>query len=166
MQIRSSHHKDFPRILDVINDAAEAYRGVIPADRWHEPYMSMDSLSEEIEAGVHFWVAEQDTELTGVMGIQDRDEVALIRHAYVISAVQGEGIGKRMLQHVLRQSSKRILVGTWAAASWAVRFYQRNGFVLFDEEEKNHALSKYWNIPDRQIETSVVLEYQNNLEIE
>ena len=166
MQIRRSNTDDFESILNVINDAANAYRGVIPVDRWHEPYMSKPSLAAEIESDVNFWIAEEDDKVLGVMGIQSRAGVALIRHAYVITASQGIGTGKQLLHHVIGQTSKRLLVGTWAAASWAIRFYQRNGFILLSENEKNRALRKYWDVPERQIETSVVLEYKADASID
>ena len=144
-------------ILAIINDAAQAYRGVIPVDRWHEPYMPKDELTEEIADGVVFWVAEKAGHLSGVMGMQDKGEVALIRHAYVVPNMQRKGVGTALLHHVIRLTSKPILVGTWNAATWAVTFYQRNGFTLLPEADKNNLLRRYWSIPERQIETSVVL---------
>ena len=144
-------------ILAIINDAAQAYRGVIPVDRWHEPYMPKDELTEEIADGVVFWVAEKAGHLSGVMGMQDKGEVALIRHAYIIPRMQRKGVGTALLHHVISLTSKPILVGTWAAARWAVTFYQRNGFTLLPEADKNTLLRRYWSIPERQIDTSVVL---------
>ena len=142
----------------IVNAAAEAYRGVIPADRWHEPYLSTDELTEEITAGgVVFWVAELDGRLTGVMGIQDKGDVALVRHAYVTPGVQRAGVGTRLLRHVLDLADKPFLIGTWAAASWAIDFYRRNGFTLVSTDQKDRLLRKYWSIPERQIEESVVL---------
>lgn len=157
MLIRRSVGADFVAILAIINDAAHAYRGVIPADRWHEPYMSADELEEEIARGVVFWVAEHDGRVTAVMGIQDKGEVALVRHAYVASTAQRSGVGTRLLRHVEGLVDKPILIGTWAAASWAIDFYGRNGFTLVPSDEKDRLLRTYWSIPTRQIETSVVL---------
>jgi N-acetylglutamate synthase-like GNAT family acetyltransferase len=155
--IRQSVDTDLAAILAIINDAAQAYRGVIPADRWHEPYMSRDELSSEMEAGVEFWVAEQDGRVVGVMGMQDKGDVSLVRHAYVASSTQRSGIGTDLLHHVQRLAEKPILIGTWAAATWAIAFYQRNGFTLVSSAEKDRLLGTYWSIPARQVETSVVL---------
>jgi N-acetylglutamate synthase-like GNAT family acetyltransferase len=157
VQIRKSREADLPAMLAIINDAAQAYRGVIPADRWHEPYMSARELDAEIADGIVFWVAEEGGRPLGVMGIQDKDDVALVRHAYVSPAVQKTGIGTRLLRHVEGLTKKPILIGTWAAASWAIEFYRQNGFSVVPEDEKNRLLRKYWSIPARQIETSVVL---------
>ena len=156
MLIRKSAHADLPAMLAIVNDAAQAYRGVIPADRWHEPYMPQDELLAEIRAGVVFWVAEE-ARLLGVMGIQDRGEVALVRHAYIASGVQRQGVGTKLLRHVEALVTKPVLIGTWAAASWAIDFYRRNGFTQVSEREKDRLLKKYWSIPARQVETSVVL---------
>jgi N-acetylglutamate synthase-like GNAT family acetyltransferase len=144
-------------MLAIINDAAGAYRGVIPADRWHEPYMPADALAREIDDGVVFWVAEQNGRLAGVLGIQDKGDVALVRHAYVAPTTQRSGIGTRLLRHVEGLVDKPILIGTWAAASWAIDFYRRNGFTVVPSGEKDRLLRTYWSIPARQIETSVVL---------
>jgi len=144
-------------ILAIVNDAAEAYRGVIPDDRWHEPYMAADELDAEIDAGVDFWGYEADGELVGVMGIQPVRDVMLIRHAYVRPKRQGEGIGRALLEHLRGMTDRPILIGTWASAEWAIRFYERNGFELVSEEGKNELLKTYWDIPERQTETSVVL---------
>jgi N-acetylglutamate synthase-like GNAT family acetyltransferase len=141
----------------VINDGAQAYRGVIPADRWHEPYMPMEELVREIGGGIVFWAAEDIGRMLGVMGIQDKGEVALVRHAYVLTEAQGKGIGAKLLQHVQGLAKKPVLIGTWAAATWAIDFYKRNGFTVVSNEEKERLLRKYWTIPERQIETSVVL---------
>jgi GNAT superfamily N-acetyltransferase len=142
----------------VINDAAQAYRGVIPADRWHDPYMSADELANEIDSGgIAFWVAEVDGRLTGVMGMQDKGDVTLVRHAYVAPGTQRAGVGTTLLRHVEARVDKPILIGTWAAASWAIEFYRRNGYVLLPNDEKDRLLRTYWSIPTRQIETSVVL---------
>lgn len=144
-------------MLAIVNDAAKAYRGVIPADRWHEPYMPADELAREIAEGVVFWVAEQDGRLAGVMGIQDKGDVALVRHAYVAPTTQRAGVGTSLLRHVEGLVDKPILIGTWAAASWAIDFYRRNGFTVVSSGEKDRLLRTYWSIPARQIETSVVL---------
>jgi len=157
MLIRRSVDADVPGMLAIINDAARAYRGVIPTDRWHEPYMPADDLAKEIADGVVFWVAEQEGRLSAVMGIQDKGDVALVRHAYVASTTQRTGIGTAMLRHVEKLTDKPILIGTWASASWAVDFYLRNGFSLLPTSESSRLLKTYWSIPARQIETSVVL---------
>jgi N-acetylglutamate synthase-like GNAT family acetyltransferase len=155
--IRRSADADFNAMLAIINDAAQKYRGVIPADRWHEPYMPADELKKEIAAGIAFWVAEEDGRVQGVMGIQDKGEVTLIRHAYVATSQQGKGIGTKLLRHLQGLSAKAFLIGTWADASWAIEFYRRNGFTVVSHEEKERLLRKYWSIPPRQVETSVVL---------
>jgi N-acetylglutamate synthase-like GNAT family acetyltransferase len=157
VQIRRSVEADVPAILAIVNDAAQAYRGVIPADRWHDPYMPPDELEKEIAGGVVFWVAEEEGRLLGVMGIQDKGDVALVRHAYVAPATQGKCVGTRLLRHVEGLADKPILTGTWAAASWAIEFYERNGFTVVPGSEKDRLLRTYWSIPARQIETSVVL---------
>ena len=144
-------------MLAIINQAAQAYRGVIPADRWHEPYMPEAELRAEIGAGVAFWLADEDRRVLGVMGMQDKGEVALVRHAYVAPAAQRKGVGGALLAHVTRLAGKPVLVGTWAAAAWAIDFYRRHGFTLVSDEEKDRLLRRYWSIPARQIETSVVL---------
>ena len=144
-------------MLAIINDAAQAYRGVIPADRWHEPYMPMDELVKEIAAGVVFWVAGEEGRLSGVMGIQDKGAVALVRHAYVAPTGQRKGVGTRLLRHVQGLADKPVLIGTWAAATWAIEFYRRNGFTVVPPGDKDRLLRTYWSIPTRQIETSVVL---------
>jgi GNAT superfamily N-acetyltransferase len=157
MSIRPCRDGDRDAILAIVNEAAEAYRGVIPADRWREPYMPGDELDEEIAAGVVFWGYETDGELVGVMGVQDVGELDLIRHAYVSPALQGRGIGSRLLEHLTGPATRRMLVGTWAAARWAIRFYRRHGFVSVPPDRTAELLRTYWNIPERQIETSVVL---------
>ncbi len=159
--IRRCNESDFETIYEIINDAALAYRSVIPTDRWHEPYMSSDELSREISDGVIFWGAEQNGQLNGVMGIQDKAYVTLIRHAYVRTGIQKQGIGTLLLHHFEKSVEKPILIGTWADASWAIAFYQANGYQLVTPEEKTELLKKYWTIPDRQIETSVVLADSN-----
>ena len=157
MLIRKSVKADFAAMLAIINDAARAYHGVIPADRWHEPYMPPDELEREIIGGVVFWVADQDGPLSGVIGIQDKGDVALVRHAYVTPTTQRSGVGTKLLRHVEGLVDKPILIGTWAAASWAIEFYRRNGFTIVPTDHKDHLLRKYWSIPARQIETSIVL---------
>ena len=157
MLIRESAEADLVAILALVNDAAQAYRGVIPVDRWREPYMSTDELEKEISGGVVFWLAEQEGRLLGVMGIQDKGDVALVRHAYVAPTIQRKGVGTRLLRHVEGLTDKPILIGTWANASWAIEFYQRNGFTVVPNSQKDRLLRTYWSIPARQIETSVVL---------
>jgi N-acetylglutamate synthase-like GNAT family acetyltransferase len=157
MVIRQSVEADFAAMLAIVNDAARAYRGVIPVDRWHEPYMSAGELAREIAGGVAFWIAEQEGRLVGVMGIQDKGDVALVRHAYVDPTTQRAGVGTRLLRHVEGLVDKPILIGTWAAASWAIDFYRRNGFTVVPGDDKDRLLRTYWSIPARQIETSVVL---------
>jgi N-acetylglutamate synthase-like GNAT family acetyltransferase len=157
MVIRQSVEADFAAMLAIVNDAAYAYHGVIPVDRWHEPYMPADDLAREIAEGVVFWVAEEEGRLSGVMGIQDKGDVALVRHAYVAPTTQRTGVGTRLLRHVEGLVDKPILIGTWAAASWAIEFYRRNGFTVVPSGHKDRLLRTYWSIPARQIETPVVL---------
>jgi len=157
LPIRRCRDNERETILEIVNAAAEAYRGVIPDDCWHEPYMPAEELDLEIAAGVGFWGYETDGELAGVMGIQPVRDVVLIRHAYVLPARQGEGIGRALLEHLRGMTDRPILIGTWTSAEWAIRFYERNGFELVSEEQKNKLLKTYWAIPARQIETSVVL---------
>jgi GNAT superfamily N-acetyltransferase len=149
--------KDFNDMFDIINDAAQAYRGVIPEDRWHDPYMPESELQHEIDNGVRFWGYRDGGRLIGVMGIQDRGDVDLIRHAYVRTDRRKQGVGTKLLHHLESRSVKPILIGTWAAATWAIGFYEKNGYNLLGEDEKNRLLKKYWSIPERQVETSVVL---------
>jgi len=155
--IRACRDDERPAVLAIVNAAAEAYRGVIPEDRWHEPYMDAAELDREIAAGVVFWGFEEDGELVGVMGIQPVGDVDLIRHAYVRPGRQRGGIGGALLAHLRDEASRPMLVGTWAAAEWAIRFYERHGFELVSRERKTELLQRYWDIPERQIETSVVL---------
>jgi GNAT superfamily N-acetyltransferase len=157
MSIRPCRDDEREAILAIVNSAAEAYRGVIPADRWHEPYMSAEELAGEIDAGVEFWGYEEEGELVGVIGIQPLSDVDLIRHAYVAPGSQRKGVGGALLEHVASAATRRILVGTWAAADWAIGFYRRHGFELLSRERATELLRTYWTIPDRQIETSVVL---------
>jgi GNAT superfamily N-acetyltransferase len=155
--IRPCRDDERPAILAIVNAAAEVYRGVIPDDCWHEPYMGPSELDGEIAAGVAFWGYEADGTLIGVMGIQPADDVDLIRHAYVLPGRQRGGVGRALLVHLQRLTTRRMLVGTWAAAEWAISFYRRSGFELVPPERTAELLRTYWNIPDRQIETSVVL---------
>jgi GNAT superfamily N-acetyltransferase len=161
--IRQCQRADFETMYEIINDAAQAYKGVIPLDRWHEPYMPRDELRREIDAGVAFWGHEEDGQLLGVMGIQDVQDVTLIRHAYVRTKRRQQGIGGQLLAHLRRQTSRPVLIGTWADATWAIHFYEKHGFQLVSKEEKNRLLKKYWSIPDRQVETSVVLAEARDL---
>jgi N-acetylglutamate synthase-like GNAT family acetyltransferase len=155
--IRKAREGDRAGMLAIVNAAAQAYKGVIPADRWQEPYMPAEELDSEIAHGVVFWVAEDEGRLLGIMGIQDKGDVALVRHAYVAPGAQRQGIGASLLRHVQGLTKKPVLVGTWADASWAVDFYRRNGFTVVSAAEKDRLLRKYWSIPARQVETSVVL---------
>jgi N-acetylglutamate synthase-like GNAT family acetyltransferase len=155
--IRKCEDRDLKALYEIINDAAQAYKGFIPADRWHEPYMSKDELRSEIDHGVAFWGFEEGGELQGVMGLQDVQDVTLIRHAYVRTGRRRSGIGGELLRFLLDQTAKPVLIGTWAAATWAVAFYQKHGFTRVTEWEKNFLLKKYWTIPERQVEISVVL---------
>jgi GNAT superfamily N-acetyltransferase len=157
IMIRPCRPDDLDAIFTIINDAAQAYRGVIPDDRWHDPYMGRDELVAEISRGVAFWGLETDGALAGVMGIQDRGDVALIRHAYVRTSHGRSGFGSRLLEHLERTTEKPILIGTWAAASWAIRFYEKHGYRVVTPVEKDLLLTRYWHIPPRQVETSIVL---------
>ena len=155
--IRQCHNRDFEVVYAIINDAAQAYHGIIPQDRLKVPYMSKEELKHEIDEGVQFWGYEEDGDLIGVMGIQDIQDVTLMRHAYVRTARQHQGVGEKLLSELRRKSDRPILIGTWADAAWAVRFYEKHGFRLASPEEKERLLKKYWSIPERQVETSVVL---------
>jgi GNAT superfamily N-acetyltransferase len=158
MIIRRSTDGDFESMLAIVNAAAEAYRGAIPEDRWHEPYMSHDEFAGEIDpGGVEFWVVEEIGRVAAIMGVQDKGEVVLVRHAYVAPTAQRSGLGTLLLHHLESLVDKPVLIGTWAAAGWAIRFYERNGYVLLDREVIEGLLRQYWSIPERQIETSVVL---------
>jgi N-acetylglutamate synthase-like GNAT family acetyltransferase len=155
--IRRCTAQDFDRIHTIINDGAQAYKGIIPADRWTEPYMSTHQLQHEIDEGVIFWGYEASGQLSGVMGIQPVRDVTLIRHAYVLTTNQKQGIGAHLLAHLREQATGPVLIGTWADATWAIRFYEKHGFQLVAGQEKDELLKKYWAIPERQVETSVVL---------
>jgi GNAT superfamily N-acetyltransferase len=155
--IRLCGDRDLATMLAIVNDAAVAYRGVIPADRWHDPYMPEAELRDEIAAGVQFWGLETGEGLIGVMGMQPVRDVELIRHAYVRPDRQRHGVGAELIEHLRRRSTRRMLVGTWAAATWAISFYQRHGFELVAPPRAGEVLRSYWTIPERQIDTSVVL---------
>jgi N-acetylglutamate synthase-like GNAT family acetyltransferase len=155
--IRKCTPQDLSVICEIINDAAQAYKGVIPQDRWHDPYMPMEELRHEIDDGVEFWGYEESGNLIGVMGLQDKGDVYLIRHAYVYTSSQNRGIGRDLLRHLEKMTSKPILIGTWADATWAIRFYEKSGYRLVSRLETERLLKKYWKIPERQVVTSVVL---------
>lgn len=155
--IKQCNDNDFGEIYTIINDAAQAYKGKIPSDRWKEPYMSKEELRHEIAEGVVFWGYEEDGELIGVMGIQNVQDVTLIRHAYVRTKRRNQGTGSKLLSYLRELTKRPILIGTWADAVWAIRFYEKHGFKSVSREEKERLLRKYWSIPERQVETSVVL---------
>ncbi len=155
------NNSDLLIVQEIINDGASAYKGVIPADRWHEPYMSLDELQAQVNDGVKFWCYVEGGKMIAVMGIQDKGDVNLIRHAYVRTAARKNGIGGKLLQHLSTLVSTPILIGTWADADWAISFYKKHGFRLVSHDEKELLLRKYWNIPLRQIDTSVVLASAN-----
>jgi N-acetylglutamate synthase-like GNAT family acetyltransferase len=155
--IRICKHADVTEIWAIINDGASTYKGTIPTDRWHEPYMSQQELQREIEDGVVFWAFEDDGQILGVMGIQELQDVTLIRHAYVRTSAQRGGIEGKLLSYLRNLARNPLLIGTWADAKWAIGFYEKYGFTLVSREEKERLLRKYWSIPERQIETSVVL---------
>jgi GNAT superfamily N-acetyltransferase len=155
--IRKCTQQDLSVMCEIINDAARAYKGVIPEDRWHDPYMPIEELKHEIDDGVEFWGYEEAGNLIGVMGLQDKGDVYLIRHAYVYTSSQRCGIGRELLRHLERMTEKPILIGTWADATWAIRFYEKNGYCLLSRSETDRLLKKYWKIPNRQVVTSVVL---------
>jgi ribosomal protein S18 acetylase RimI-like enzyme len=155
--IRPCDERDFESIWSIINDGASAYKGVIPADRWTEPYMAQDKLRREMADGVLFWGYDDSGALLGVMGIQHVDDVTLIRHAYVRTASRQRGIGGLLLAHLRTLTARPVLIGTWADATWAIRFYRKHGFRVVSTEEKEQLLRRYWKIPERQVETSVVL---------
>jgi N-acetylglutamate synthase-like GNAT family acetyltransferase len=155
--IRQCDYRNFETICEIINDAAQAYKGAIPPDCWKEPYMSNKELEREMDEGIVFWGYEEDGELVGVMGIQHIQDVTLIRHAYVRTVKRNQGIGGRLLLFLRKQTTRPILIGTWAGAVWAIRFYEKHGFRVVSPQEKDPLLRKYWSIPKRQIESSVVL---------
>ena len=155
--VRKCNQKDFEEIFEIINDAAQAYKGVIPQDCWREPYMDMEDLWREIGKGVKFWGYEEGGRLLGVMGIQDVQDVTLIRHAYVRTQNRKQGIGGQLLSFLRTQTKRTILIGTWKDAVWAIKFYEKHGFKLVSRKQKDELLRKYWSISERQIETSVVL---------
>jgi N-acetylglutamate synthase-like GNAT family acetyltransferase len=158
--IRKCSENDFDMMYSIINDAAVAYKGVIPADRWKEPYMPKDELRRQIDEGVSFWGFEDRGELVGIMGIQPVQDVTLIRHAYVRTACRNQGIGGKLLKFLVQEITTPVLIGTWADAAWAIRFYEKHGFTRVSVEEKTRLLKTYWSIPERQVETSVVLADQ------
>lgn len=155
--IRLCTPADFDTIYTIINDAAQAYKGIIPADRWHDPYMPREELQQQIDHGVTFYGYQQDGQLAGVMGIQHVQEVTLIRHAYVRTAARNHGIGGQLLSCLRSLTTRPILIGTWADATWAIRFYEKHGFRLVDRSVVPSLLHRYWGVPQRQVETSVVL---------
>ena len=155
--IRRCEPGDFAAVLAVINDGAAAYQGKTPADCWTLPYMPAAELEAELAAGVVFWACTQGEEITAVMGLQDVADVTLIRHAYTRTAHQHRGLGSALLEHLRGRTQRPILIGTWRAATWAVRFYERHGFRLVSEAEKRVLLQRYWTVPERQIQESVVL---------
>jgi N-acetylglutamate synthase-like GNAT family acetyltransferase len=155
--IRRCDDRDFELIRAIINDGAQAYKGIIPADRWTEPYMSAGKLRHEIDEGVVFWGYEQTGTIAGVMGIQSVKDVTLIRHAYVRTSSQNRGIGGQLLSHLLGLANGPVLIGTWVDAVWAIRFYEKHDFRLVNRQQKDRLLKQYWTVPERQIETSVVL---------
>lgn len=157
MDIRRATAADHAAMNALINAAAQAYRGVIPADCWHEPYMTMDEMRAGIAEGIEFWLAEDNGGIAGVMGIQDKGPVALVRHAYVAPDAQRRGTGTALLRHLEALAGTPVLIGTWADAHWAIGFYLRNGYRLLPAAEKDALLQRFWNIPARQVETSVVL---------
>lgn len=159
--IKKSKKGDFKDIYEIINDASSAYKGIIPEDRWKEPYMQEEELQKQIDDGVEFWCYRQNAVILGVMGIQQKFDVTLIRHAYVRTTARNTGVGGKLLQDLLTLTEKPILIGTWADATWAINFYQKNGFRKVSHIEKEQLLRKYWDIPLRQIETSVVLANTN-----
>jgi N-acetylglutamate synthase-like GNAT family acetyltransferase len=155
--IRPCTEQDLEEIFEVINDAAQAYKGVIPEDRFNNPYMPGEELKREIGHGVQFWGYQRNGRLLGVMGLQEVEDVTLIRHAYVRSTHHRRGIGGRLLNDLRSKATRPLLVGTWAAADWAIKFYCRHGFEMAPREQVPVLLRRYWSVPERQIETSVVL---------
>jgi GNAT superfamily N-acetyltransferase len=161
--IRRLASSDCNVIFTIINEAAQAYKGIIPADRWNEPYMPMDKLKEELETGVRFFGWQEEDILIGVMGFQPVKDTTLIRHAYVLTTYQRRGVGRKLLSHLMSLAkTPEVLVGTWASARWAIQFYEKYGFTLVTPKEKDRLLRKYWTIPERQVETSVVLKFERS----
>jgi GNAT superfamily N-acetyltransferase len=163
--IRRCDDHDFDLIWTIINDGSQAYKGIIPEDCWREPYMSRSELRHEIEDGVAFWGYEAAGELLGIMGVQPVEEVTLIRHAYICTRNQNQGIGSHLLSHLQKLTPGPILIGTWADAAWAIRFYEKHGFEIVLPKHKDYLIRRYWKIPQRQIETSVVLADRKWLQI-
>jgi N-acetylglutamate synthase-like GNAT family acetyltransferase len=157
LMIRRCDDHDFEPIWAIINDGARAYNGIIPEDCWTEPYMSKKQLQHEIDEGVVFWGYEESGTLAGVMGLQQVQDVTLIRHAYVLTGHQKRGIGAHLLSHLRELAKGAVLIGTWADAVWAIRFYEKYGFQMVGSEEKERLIKQYWTISERQMETSVVL---------
>jgi len=155
--IRLCRADEIDTIYNIINDSSMVYKGVIPSDRWKEPYMPMEELQAEIANGVVFWGCELGGELVGVMGIQNVGDVTLIRHAYIRTDMRNNGMGGKLLAFLRSRADRPILIGTWKDAAWAVRFYEKNGFRTVTPAEKDRLLKQYWTIPRRQVETSVVL---------
>jgi N-acetylglutamate synthase-like GNAT family acetyltransferase len=155
--ITKCNQGDFNEIYEIINDASIAYKGIIPADRWHEPYMPKAELEKQIGEAVEFWKYVESDKILGVMGIQFKEDVTLIRHAYVRTSERKKGIGSQLLNYLIAMSTTPVLIGTWADAKWAIDFYVKHGFLMIEENEKNKLLFKYWSVPVRQVETSVVL---------
>ena len=150
---------DTSKILYIINNASLRYKGIIPDDCWHEPYMSEQELIDEFSDGVRMYGYHHNTKLIGVIGIQEVKDIILIRHAYTLTSYQGRGAGSALLKYLLKENqNSRLLVGTWKNATWAIRFYEKFGFILHAKEETTLLLKKYWNIPAKQIENSVVME--------
>ncbi len=147
------------KILHVINDASLRYKGIIPDDCWHEPYMSKQELIDEFSDGVCMYGYHHNNILIGVIGTQEVKDVILIRHAYTLTTFQGKGTGSALLEYLLRKNqNSRLLVGTWRNATWAIRFYEKFGFILHAKDQSTLLLNKYWKLPSKQIENSVVLE--------
>ena len=161
MITKSDIKKDLNSIYEIINDASIAYKGIIPADRWKEPYMPIEELTTQINEGVEFWNYEENNKILGVMGIQFKNDATLIRHAYVKTAARQKGIGGKLLAQLTDMAETPILIGTWRDASWAISFYKKHGFRQLSDDEKNKLLKIYWSIPERQVETSIVLASNN-----
>lgn len=157
MSIRACNERDVADILRVVEDGAEAYRGVIPSDCWAEPYMPAGELHQEIYDGVAFWGYLVDSGLVGVMGVQEVQDVTLIRHAYVLRSHQRRGIGSALLRYLMEGTTRPVLIGTWANAAWAHRFYESHGFAMTSPDQTDRLLTRYWSIPPRQAAASVVL---------